>query len=498
MKKLFNLMSLLLALNVSALFCLTGCSDDNEPAGGGNDTPVGELVFQLSVDSISADPILLISDETYAISYNAEGVKSISPVNVPEGWQVTVNEEVDSIMVTAPSSTVKADKNYTLQLTVTGADNQSITTKGINFYHVTFYDSEGTFVLNEGNMTTENGSLIYITPEGYVVDNAYKRVNGTELGNVTQDMYFHDGKIYIISQNGDTNAVGTSFDNDGMLVVADAATLKKVRSFTKEELGGLDWPTHIAVIDEQHVYIRDNAGVWRLNMDDSSLIFINGSANAPKNRLSVVNGEIYFAADGAISLVKKINPSADQVTAIGYGQVEGIWDIGTMINSILGIAPTDDGGLWLIGSTAFSGSTAQGRISLNKIDLNTSAPEITQNLLSERPKDAWNCCFAAHGNTIYYANGTTIYRAKFNEGTNGLVDEPLVNLSSLDDNVGLLYNGLSVHPVTGHVYINTLKGFGNSFTTNSIWEFDFDSSMDTPVHKFDNYTHFPAGVFFNK
>ena len=36
-------------------------------------------------------------------------------------------------------------------------------------------------------MTTENGSLIYITPEGYVVDTAYRRVNGTDLGNVAQD-----------------------------------------------------------------------------------------------------------------------------------------------------------------------------------------------------------------------------------------------------------------------------------------------------------------------
>lgn len=46
------------------------------------------------------------------------------------------------------------------------------------------------FVLNEGNMTTENGSLTYITPEGYVIDDAYKAVNGTELGNVAQDMAF--------------------------------------------------------------------------------------------------------------------------------------------------------------------------------------------------------------------------------------------------------------------------------------------------------------------
>ena len=492
MKKLFNLMSLLLALSMSGLFCLTGCSDDNDPAGGGGETPADELVFELNADATAETPILLISDEAYVIAYHAEGVESISPLNTPTGWQVTVDEEAGNITVTAPSSTAEADKTYTLQLTVTGADNQSITTEGIDFYHVTFNDPEGAFVLNEGNMTSENGSLIYITPEGYVVDDAYKRVNGTELGNVTQDMCFYDGKIYIISQNGDTNAVGNSFENDGMLVVADAVTLKKLRSFTNEELSQLDWPTHIAVIDEQHVYIRDNAGVWHLNMDDSSLSFVNGTENAPKSRFATVNNEVYFPLSGSyMAYVKKIEPSTGQVSSVG---TDAIFSAPTMINYILGIAPADDGNLWINGTSA-SSPDREGMITLNKLDLATF--ELAQNRLSEQPDDAYNCCFAAYSNTVYYADGTIIYRAEFDAGEDGLVDEPLVDLAALDDNVGLLYNGLSVHPATGHVYINTLRGFGNFFTTNSIWEFNFDASLDTPVHKFDNYTHFPAGIFFN-
>lgn len=492
MKKLFNPMSLWLALNLSVLLCLGGCSDDNDPIGGGGGT-VGELVFDWKVESDAGDPVLLLSDETYVVSYHAEGVESISLVDVPAGWQVTVDEEAGNVTVAAPSSSVEADKNYTLQLVVAGADNQSITTEGVNFYHVTFDEPEGAFVLNEGNMTTENGSLVYITPEGYVVDDAYKRVNGTELGNVAQDMCFYDGKIYIISQNGDTNAVGSSFENDGMLVVADAVTLKKLRSFTNEELSQLDWPTHIAVIDEQHVYIRDNAGVWCLNMDDQSLSFVDGTENAPKARLATVNNEVYFPLSGSyMAYVKKIAPSTGQVSSVG---TDAIFSASTMINYILGIAPADDGNLWIIATSAFN-PDREGMITLNKLDLATS--ELAQNRLSEQPDDAYNCCFAAYGNTVYYADGTIIYRAEFDAGKDGIVDEPLVDLADLDDNVGLLYNGLGVHPVTGHVYVNTLKGFGNFFTTNSIWEFDFAASMDTPVHKFDNYTHFPAGVFFNQ
>ena len=269
MKKQFYLMSLLWTLSVCGLLGLAACNDDNEPTGGSDTpTPAEELVFEVNLDPEAGSPILLVSEETYSIPYHGEGVEDITVENESAGWQVTVDEAAGNIVLTAPAADAEANKTYSLQLTATGGDDQSITTESIDFYHVTFDDPAGAFVLNEGNMTTENGSLIYITPEGYVLDNAYNRVNGTELGNVTQDMCFHDGKIYIISQNGDTNAVGVSFDNDGLLVVADAKTLKKVRAYTKEELSGLDWPTHIAVLDEQHVYIRDNAGIWRLDMTD--------------------------------------------------------------------------------------------------------------------------------------------------------------------------------------------------------------------------------------
>lgn len=496
-KKLFNpMMSLLWALSMSGLLGLAGCSDDDGPAGGDGLPAGGELVFEWQADAAADDPVLLVSEETYALAYHAEGVKSISPVGVPQGWQVAVDEEEGRIVVEAPSAAAGAEKNYALQLTVAGADGQTVTTDKIAFYHVTFDDPAGTFVLNEGNMTTENGSLVYITPEGYVLNDAYKRVNGTELGNVTQDMCFYDGKVYFISQNGGSNEVGVSFENDGMLVVADAATLKKLRSFTSEELSQLDWPTHIAVTDEQHVYIRDNAGVWRLNMDDGSLTFVDNTEDAPKQRFAVVGGKVYFASNGGFQVgMKRIDPATDQVSLVGG---YAFFDAAQEVNSIVGIAPTDDGNLWVIGSTAFPGSSSQGIITLNKYDL--AADALAQNRLSERPDEVYNCCFAAYGNTIYYTSGTTVYRAGFNPEAGGrdIVDEPLVDLALLDDNVGLLYNGLGVHPVTGHVFVNTLRGLGNFFTTNSIWEFDFDASPDTPVHKYDNYTRFPAGVFFNK
>ena len=487
MRRLFRLAGFGLALGMAGLLGLSACSDEDT-------LPAEKLDFVLDTDAGSGSPILLVSEETYTLTYQGKGVEDITVENEAAGWQVVVDEAGSRIVLTAPAATADTEPSYTLQLTVAGTGGQSLTTEGIDFHRVTFDDPKGTFVLNEGNMTTENGSLVYITPEGYVLDNAYKRVNGTELGNVAQDMYFHDGKVYLISQNGDTNAVGTSFENDGMLVVADAATLKKVRSFTNAELDRLDWPTHVAVLDEQHVYIRDNAGIWRLNMDDASLTFVEGSEGAPKARLAVVDGAVYFPLNGLLAGLKKIDPSGDQVSGVAN---MAFWMASPMINRFLGVAASDDGNLWVMGTSATDGGS-EGTLSLGKLDL--AANKLTQNLLGTQPDEAYDCCFAAHGNTIYYANGTTLYRVLFDPeaGTDEFREEPLVDLASLDDNVGLLYNGLGVSPATGHVYANTLKGFGNAFTTNTIWEFDFDASLDTPVHRFDDHTRFPAGVYFCK
>ena len=70
----------------------------------------------------------------------------------------------------------------------------------------------------------------------------------------------------------------------------------------------------------------------------------------------------------------------------------------------------------------------------------------------------------------------------------------MVDVSALDKNAGLQYNGLGVHPVTGRVYINTLKSFAN-YGQNQIWGFDFgistelrlSSTRTTPASRPDSF-----------
>ena len=250
--------NILFGILLLTLCLFTGsCSNDDkaviEPA------PEFELVTEIS----ETEPLFIVPDQTFKLEYTAKNIKSIATNTLPEGWTAEVKESENSINIKATS---EAASKATLIITATNASAQEVS-KEITLQCLNFFDdTKGTFILNEGNMTTENGSLTYITADGYVFDDAYKTVNGTELGNVAQDMAFCDGKIYIITQNGDENAVGTKFENDGMLIVVNAKTLKKEMAFSRSDLSTLDWPTHIAALDAEHVYIRDNKGVLFVNI----------------------------------------------------------------------------------------------------------------------------------------------------------------------------------------------------------------------------------------
>lgn len=177
--------NILFGILLLTLCLFTGsCSNDDkaiiEPA------PEFELVTEIS----ETEPLFIVPDQTFKLEYTAKNIKSIATNTLPEGWTAEVKESENSINIKATS---EAASKATLIITATNASAQEVS-KEITLQCLNFFDdTKGTFILNEGNMTTENGSLTYITADGYVFDDAYKTVNGTELGNVAQDMAFCDG-----------------------------------------------------------------------------------------------------------------------------------------------------------------------------------------------------------------------------------------------------------------------------------------------------------------
>ena len=383
-------------------------------------------------------------------------------MNVPQGWSVKYDLEKKSVTVKAPAY---SGSNYTEGIvSLIGIDDKGETLiASAKVCAVNFGDPKGAYILNEGNLSTENGSLILILSNGKVIDRVYYRANGTELGNAAQDLYSADGLMYILSQNG--NKLG----GDGRLVVTDLKTMERVAVYN-DELSALSMPSHIAVVGN-NAYIRDNNGIHCFNLETKAVSLIDGTKGASKNRMAVVGNKV-FAAAGKKVLVIENGALSKSIELAG---------------TVSGVVKSSDRNIWV------SCTTTPARI----LKLNATDYSMVSHELPDEYKlgAGWGSTpgITAKDNLIYFCNaGNVISRHNFetNETT------ALVDVKERIANFGMLYNNPAVHPATGEVYYTSIKGYGMSYLVNDIAVFDFSGSSPYMVEDYQNYTRFPAGVFF--
>ena len=398
-------------------------------------------------------------------------IHSLELLSVPAGWKAFLHVPNKTLEIIAPMDAPYGVK----EVVVRGIDKNGLVYLAIAKVSVAgkaYSDPNGLFVLNEGNMSTENGSLIFITPDKQVLSNLYFTMNGKRLGNTAQDLFVNDNKMYIISQNGGTSGSGTTSDSDGKLIVANAETLQKVASF-ENELSKLIMASHVAVLNDENVFIRDNNGVHIFNSITKELSLIAGTKGAAKNRMAVVDGKVFV-----------INKKSIMVLEANQLNVAHTIDMG---DNISGVLKAKDGNLWV--------STTGKPNKISKVSSEsysiTKTNEITEGGLGA----GWGVTpgITAKGDTIYYSNaGTTIYRHIFsNEESKMMIDAKAVVPNS-----SMTYNNIAVHPITGKVYMLTIKGYGWDFLTNNISEFDFSGTEPQLSANYTDYTRFPAGIFF--
>ena len=359
--------------------------------------------------------------------------------------------------------------SHTISLTASNQDKQAAAQVDVTVYGKYKY---GTFILNEGNMTNETGTIVFISPKGKVMDSAYYRANGTFLGNVAQDLFINNGKLYVISQNGKTNAVGNSFENDGLLVVANAETLKKEAAYNSE-LSVLSWPTHVAVLNEQNVFLRDNSGIYRFNTTTKALTFVQGSAAAAKLTMAVSNNKVFAAAGTKVYVIE-----ADK-DAISYAI--------NMNAPVSGVVKADDGNIWV--------STTGSPNKISKINFRDYSVIKVNEISNGGLSAGWGATpgITAKGDTLYFSNaGTKIYRHIFSSNAT----EFMADAQTMVENANIVYNNIAVHPITGEVYLNTIKGYADYKTSNRISVFNFSGTSPELSSNYANYTRFPAGIFF--
>lgn len=323
----------------------------------------------------------------------------------------------------------------------------------------------GTFILNEGS-AEKPSFLSFISPKGVITDSVYyKENNGEMLGNVSQDLFITNNKMYIVSQNG---------GGAGYLTITNAETLKKERSFQAELEGKVSTPTHVAVLGEDDIYLRDNKGIQLFHPLTGDVTLIRGTERATKKTMIVLDNNVYACVDKS---VVKIESGKDEIS--NKAEFDG---------KVTGIVKSADKNIWVV--------TSVGEIAkMNAMSCEVESSNRLEGEVVSACSFAWASTsnITAKGDTLYLnGGGTKIYRHIFSANKT----EQMVDASNMLENGKQSYNTVAVHPLTGEVVLNTNKGWGNGVYLNHITFFDFSGSEPGISADYKNHTVSPAGIFF--
>ena len=419
-----------------------------------------EVIVTDTVEIVRAEPPRVsISQETYNMELTDSLVLRAS---VAGDSETTYRWTVDSAEVSTDSVYVfKTDHSglFSLSVTVTNAEGDATANASVNVRPGKY--KHGTFVLSEGS--TQPARLTFIDEEGNVTADAYNEENGGSLGSVPQDLFIHNHKLYVVAQNG---------GNEGKnLTVLNAETLKQEAAYDLS----LSWPTHVAVLGDDEIYIRSNGGVHVFRPSTEELTAIEGTSGARKNTMAVAQGKVFASVDKTVVVIEQ-GRTAVSATIEFTGDVSGV-------------VKSSDGNLWV--STADKTISKVDARTYEIVETHDVSDVVTGSQLSK--SFAASPSITAKGDTLYMSGLTsTIYRHVFSTGETTL----MADAKDYVDNCGIIYNTCAVHPRTGEVVLNSIKGYGTSYLTNNITFFDFSGETPAVAADYADYTRFPAGTFF--
>ena len=348
----------------------------------------------------------------------------------------------------------------------------------------------GTFILNEGNMSSSTGTLIFIGDDGVVVNNAYSTENpGKSLPWLAQDMFRDDNKLYIIGQGG-------------VLAVVDALTLKLIKEYELSSVGipSGNYTTHLSVVDNC-VFIRhgDNSGrstsISKLDLSSETSTVVANTDGASKNRMVVINDVLYASAGSKILIINNGASAAEVVDVPGNRQS-------------ITLRASSDGNLWLTGQYVEYDSNWNSIVdnAIMKMNVTTKIIEVNKvNYNLGSTISSVSPILSAIGETLYFYDnnrGTKtndIIKHQFtdkNPLTNTTIIFKDINQCTPDYKYGVVYNEISINPATNKLYVNMLKGFGANYTTNDIIIFDVGLDKLTFDKSYSNMLRFPSVIQF--
>ena len=390
-----------------------------------------------------------------------------------------------------------------------------------DYYVLDFTHPEGTFVLMEGNMTTENGSIVYFDQHMRCHERVYEEVNDNEIGNVLQDMYMIGGRIYFITQNGRTSSTGTTFDGDGRFVICDAHTMKRILArdmpFYAQVASSsgvkptLCWPQHIVAVSPEKGYIQystsdmeSHSGIRTVNLvsgviattDIPDTYGVFTKTGATKARMTVSRGKVFagrgnsvIVIDSATDRVVREHTYPDrQVKDLAKGADGKIYAVFTGEFEI-------DGDLGYYGNVVWKSPAmiaafdAEGEVVSEQ-----TLPE-TVKLRTGTASPSVQLCASFRQPWLYFI-GKTDFSAteamRYNYET-GQVDWDYItaDIDGSHEGGSLIYGYMGVHPTTEQLWVGK-----SSYTNSRIHVYDVSRSDAVEYGSYYQKKASPAGVDF--
>lgn len=446
-------------------------------------------------------PVAVRYGAEVTVSMTLEGMQHAEVLSAPTGWSASMDFDAATVTVSAPAEYV-AGIALEGKVSVIGLSNNGQTMMAVqDVYVVDYTHPDGAFVVMEGNMSNQNGTLCYIDQYGRTYEHVYENANdGHSVGNVLQDMWIAGDRIVLLTQNGAMQS------GDGKIVICNAHTMKKQQAYNdvnfnaNRESSATGCPQHLAVIGDKAFiqYVDEameyNSGIKVFDLSSGELATddIEGTfgtfavSGALKGRMWASHGMVVA---GLANAVVFIDANTEQVTK----KVE------FPNRQVKGVVKGADGNFHVALSGEFTGapssqSTPPTGAQLVGID-HSGNTIYTYDLPDDASFDVatWSPSVNMAGHFtepyIYLVTGgsfTMLSLDRFNYETQTL-ERDYISFTGYNS----IYGYPGVHPSTGNLYVGQSIGY----MTTRVNVFD-PASLDEPVATYDYQEASPAGIDF--
>ncbi|MDE5844486.1 MAG: hypothetical protein K2N08_06585 [Muribaculaceae bacterium] len=399
---------------------------------------------------------------------------------IGEGETITLNAVCDwenaKYEWSVDGKVVSTDKDYTfpgsteigkvfkINLVISRGDEKYPFEKTIK---ITERYASGAFLLFEGNMTSENGAISFISDGGTVYNKLFRENNGgAQLGNVSQGLFLRDRKIYIVAQNGQNTAYGVP-NGGGLVTIMDGRTMEKIDSYDRDFFERkIAWPREIYVPNERYAILKSsnsadavngstNGVLDMVNRTYEQMIFPEGGGKSV-NAYVVRKGKAYAAIKQDIYIVDVANHKiGEKVLTLDFNIAE--------------LLPSRDGSVWAISDL----SDNQKTIAKLTSDMKLVAQKSARIVQGESSAMSPHAVSVGSDYIFFGTSGSPVVKYHFETNT-------ATTMNSVS-----FYNAFAYNEAKGTLYIGQID------------EYDFSGGVLEQINKYSvSGASWPAGIWF--